>query len=174
MLISQLKAEIFEIEQRDKDYLALRDQLYTIQTKYRHLQDEKLLQDNDFKTRADSNMMTTMSLKKEIDDTRFLLNEKNRSNNDISAEIAATREQVSRREAEIFATQRDVAQKGDNGHALRKELDNASYELAKLKEERSRDAKEIERGRDLNALKTRENTDQDARIKATDYDLYKA
>ena len=43
LLISQLKAEIFEIEQRDKDYLALRDQLYTIQTKYRHLQDEKLL-----------------------------------------------------------------------------------------------------------------------------------
>jgi len=103
--------------------------------------------------------MTMMSLKKEIDDTRFLLNEKNRSNNDLSAEIAATREQISRREAEIFATQRDVAQKSDNGHALRKEIDNSSYELAKLKEERSRDAKEIERGRDLNALKTRENTD---------------
>jgi hypothetical protein len=31
LLISQLKAEIFEIQQRDKDYLALRDQLYTIQ-----------------------------------------------------------------------------------------------------------------------------------------------
>lgn len=30
LLISQLKAEIFEIQQRDKDYLALRDQLYTI------------------------------------------------------------------------------------------------------------------------------------------------
>lgn len=30
LLISQLKAEIFEIQQRDKDYLALRDQLYAI------------------------------------------------------------------------------------------------------------------------------------------------
>ena len=30
LLISQLKAEIFEIQQRDKDYIALRDQLYTI------------------------------------------------------------------------------------------------------------------------------------------------
>ena len=134
LLISQLKAEIFEIEQRDKDYLALRDQLYTIQTKYRHLQDEKLLQDNDFKTRHDSNMLTLQGLKKEIDDTRFLLNEKNRSNNDLQAEIASTREQISRREAEIFASQRDVAQKTDSGHALRKEIDNASYELSKLKE----------------------------------------
>ena len=174
LLISQLKAEIFEIEQRDKDYLALRDQLYSLQTKYRHLQDEKLLQDNDFKTRHDSNVMTLQSLKKEIDDTRFLLNEKNRSNNDLQAEIASTREQISRREAEIFATQRDVAQKTDSGHALRKEIDNASYELAKLKEERARDQDEISRAKDLNSLKTRENTDSDNRIKAVDYDLYKA
>ena len=42
MLISQLKAEIFEIQQRDKDFLALRDQLHSIQSKYRHLQDEKV------------------------------------------------------------------------------------------------------------------------------------
>lgn len=42
LLISQLKAEIFEIQQRDKDFLALRDQLYSIQSKYRHLQDEKV------------------------------------------------------------------------------------------------------------------------------------
>ena len=103
-----------------------------------------------------------------------MLNEKNRSNNDLQAEIASTREQISRREAEIFATQRDVAQKSDSGHALRKEIDNASYELAKLKEERARDQDEIDRSKDLNALKTRENTEQDSRIKATDYDLYKA
>ena len=42
LLISQLKAEIFEIQQRDKDFLALRDQLHSIQSKYRHLQDEKV------------------------------------------------------------------------------------------------------------------------------------
>lgn len=43
LLISQLKAEIFEIQQRDKDFLAMKDQLMNIQSKYRHLQDEKLL-----------------------------------------------------------------------------------------------------------------------------------
>lgn len=67
-----------------------------------------------------------------------------------------------------------MAQKSDGNHALRKEIDNASYELAKLKEERARDQEEIERSKDLNGLKTRENTEQDSRIKATDYDLYKA
>ena len=92
----------------------------------------------------------------------------------MEAEIASTREQISRREAEIFATQRDCAQKTDSGHALRKEIDNASYELNKLKEERARDQEEIARAKDLNAMKTRENSDSDQRIKSTDYELYKA
>lgn len=56
----------------------MRDQLYNVQTKYRHLQDEKLLQDNDFKTRHDSNLITVQGQRKEVDDMRFLLNEKNR------------------------------------------------------------------------------------------------
>jgi len=42
------------------------------------LQDEKLLQEGDLKNRSDGNQMTIMGLKKELDDMRFLLNEKNR------------------------------------------------------------------------------------------------
>lgn len=93
------------------------------------MQDEKLLQDNDFKQRHDANAGTLHMLRKEIDDTRFLLNEKNRHNNDLQGEIAATREQINRREAEIFATQRDIAQKSDHSYALKKEIDNAHFEL---------------------------------------------
>jgi len=118
--------------------------------------------------------VTLSSLKKEIDETRFLLNEKNRANNDLQANIASTREEISRRDGEIFSTQRDVAQKTDLGHGLRKDIDNASFELGKLKDERARDSQEIASLKDLNGLKTRENQDSDARIKATDYDLYKA
>jgi hypothetical protein len=60
------------------------------------------LQDNEFKTRSDSNSISLHGLKKECDDARFLLNDKNRSNNDIQVELAALREQIARREAEIF------------------------------------------------------------------------
>ena len=57
---------------------------------------------------------------------------------------------------------------------LNKEIENASFELAKLKDERARDQDEISRAKDLNAMKCRENSDSDNRIKAQDYDLYKA
>ena len=88
-----------------------------------------MLQDNDFKTRHDSNCITLQALKKENDDARFYLNEKNHSNNNAQAEIAALREQISRREAEIFNSQRDVQQKTDHAYALRKEIDALSFEL---------------------------------------------
>jgi hypothetical protein len=60
-----------------------------------------LLQDNDFKTKHDSNSMTILGLKKELDDLRFLLGEKNRQNSDISQEIVTNREQINRKDHEI-------------------------------------------------------------------------
>ena len=139
MLISQLKAEIFEIQQRDKDFLALRDQLHSIQARHRHLQDEKLMQENDFRNRHDSNRQTVLSLKKEADDLRFHLNEKTRHSNDIHNEISANRDQISRKEVDINSTQRDLSSKSDHSYALRKDIDTLSYEAAKLREEKAKD-----------------------------------
>ena len=48
------------------------------------------------------------------------------------------------------------------------------YELGKLREEKARDQDEINRLRDAVAMKERECQDNDAKIKAVDYDLYKA
>lgn len=57
---------------------------------------------------------------------------------------------------------------------MKKEIDNAHFELSKLKEERNRDQQHIDQLRSLNGLKERENSESDNRIKAADYDLYKA
>lgn len=66
LLISQLKAEIFEIQQRDKDFLALRDQLYSIQSKYRHLQDEKVSVLSAFVASHVSHVVVMPSLNKRV------------------------------------------------------------------------------------------------------------
>lgn len=42
LLISQLKAEIFELKQRERDYGSLRDQMLNLEHKYRSLLDEKV------------------------------------------------------------------------------------------------------------------------------------
>ncbi len=114
-----------------------------------------------------------MGLKKEMDDLRFLLNEKSRQNNDLQADIAAARDQINRKDMEINHIKGDLAAKGDTGFQLRKDIDNLQFEAAKLKEERAKDQDEIERLKDLSNYRARENQDQANRIRAVDYDLLK-
>lgn len=115
-----------------------------------------------------------MGLRKEIDDLRFLLNEKGRNIADLQNEISTNRDQIGRKEIEITSTQRDVAVKSDHGYQLRKDIDNLAYEISKLKEEKLKDQDEIQRLRELSAYRERENDGQSQRIRAVDYDLLKA
>ncbi len=73
-----------------------------------------------------------------------------------------------------MALHREVSIKSDQAYALRKDADNLAYELGKLREEKAKDQDEINRMRDAVAFKERECQDNDAKIKAVDYDLYKA
>lgn len=60
---------------------------------------------------------------------------------------------------EITSTQRDVSSKQDHGYQLKKEIDNLSYEVMKLKEEKGKELDEIQRLRELQSYKERENSD---------------
>ena len=71
------------------------------------------------------------------------MNEKSRVNADYQGEISSNRDQINRKELEITSTQRDIAQKSDNGYQIRKDIDNLTYELNKQKEERLKDLDEL-------------------------------
>lgn len=77
------------------------------------------------------------------------MNEKGRVNGDYQGEISGNRDQINRKELEITSTQRDIAQKSDNGYQIRKDIDNLAYELNKQKEERLKDLDELARLREL-------------------------
>ena len=66
-----------------------------------------------------------------------------------------------------------MGQKSDQGYQLRKEIDNLLFEVSKLKEEKAKDIDEIQRLRELNAYRERENDGQSQKIRATDYELAK-
>ncbi len=62
------------------------------------------MQDNDFRLRHDANGAQMLNLKREIDDCRFVLNEKNRHNNEIQKELATNRDLINRKDIEITNT----------------------------------------------------------------------
>lgn len=131
------------------------------------------MQDNEFRMKHDANTQAIVRLKKECDDLSFLMNEKGRVCADVQQDLGATRDQIARKETDISGLQRDVAQKSDSGYQLRKDIDTLLFEVSKLKEEKAKDLDEIQRLRELNAYRERENDGQGQRIRATDYELAK-
>ena len=121
----------------------------------------------------DANTQAIVRLKKECDDLSFLLNEKGRVVADVQQDLGATRDQIARKEGDISGLQRDVAAKSDMGYQLRKDIDTLLFEVSKLKEEKAKDLDEIQRLRELNAYRERENDGQGQKIRATDYELAK-
>lgn len=109
-----------------------------------------------------------------MDDLRFLLNEKSRAVGDVQGDLGATRDQIARKEVDISGLQRDVAHKADTGYQLRKDIDTLLFEVTKLKEEKAKDIDEIQRLRELNAYRERENEATGQKIRGTDYELAKA
>jgi hypothetical protein len=122
----------------------------------------------------DGNSVTVIGLKKECDDLRFLLNEKGRIVSDVLQDLGGTRDSIARKEVDISGLQRDVAHKADQGYQMRKDIDNLLFEVSKLKEEKSKDIDEIQRLRELNAYRERENDGQGQRIRGTDHELAKS
>ena len=119
-------------------------------------------------------MMTLHGLKKELDDLRFMLNDKNRNNSGLQDQIASLRDQINRKDMEIASAKTDAAAKQDQGFSMRKELDNLEYEVKRLQEEKAKDNDELAKLEDLNNYRGREIADEQARLRAVDYDLLKS
>jgi len=75
---------------------------------------------------------------------------------------------------EIAGAKSDSSQKSDQGFSLRKEIDNLEYEVKRLVEEKQKDQDEMAKLEDLNNYRARENGEQQARMRAIDYDLMKS
>jgi chromosome segregation ATPase len=70
LIISQLKAELFELRRNEKNYEELHAKLNNLEHRYNLLQEEKMMNERDFKTRQEINGKTIGNLKIDIDSLR--------------------------------------------------------------------------------------------------------
>jgi len=70
LIISQLKAELFELRRSEKNYEELHAKLNNLEHRYNLVQEEKLMNEKDFRARQDINGKTIANLKDDIDGLR--------------------------------------------------------------------------------------------------------
>lgn len=138
LLISQIKAEIFELKQNERDYLDLAAQLRSIEHRYNLLQEEKLRAEADFKSRNDINFKTIANLKTDIDTLKSNIAESNIEYQELKAENQAIKEIAEQRDVNIKKLKHEVADSLEQNDVLNQQRRGLESELLSLKEEKRR------------------------------------
>jgi len=138
LLISQIKAEIFELKQNERDYLDLAAQLRNIEHRYNLLQDEKLRAESDFKSRNDINFKTIANLKTDIDTLKSNIAENNIEYQELKAENQAVNDIAEQRDISIRKIKNEIADALEQNDSLNQQRRNLETELSNLREEKRR------------------------------------
>jgi len=138
LLISQIKAEIFELKQNERDYLDLAAQLRNIEHRYNLLQDEKLRAEADFKSRNDINFKTIANLKTDIDTLKSNIAENNIEYQELKAENQAVKDIAEQRDISIRKIKNEIADALEQNDSLNQQRRNLETELSNLREEKRR------------------------------------
>ena len=101
IIISQLKAHIFELELREKDYNILKDRFNQLQCELAQLNDCKLQLECEKKLREDKYNRDISNLQGENENLQLSINEKLSSNKDIFSENNCLEQQIKLKESEI-------------------------------------------------------------------------
>jgi len=170
LLISQIKAEIFELKQNERDYLDLASQLRSIEHRYNLLQEEKLRAEVDFKSRNDINFKTIANLKTDIDTLKSNIAESNIEYQELKAENHAAKDIAEQRDINIRKLKNEVADSLEQNDSLVQQRRDLEAELSAIREEKRRVLAKIDgASNDLDNLNYK-NSELEKIIKELEYD----
>ncbi|CAD8193341.1 unnamed protein product [Paramecium pentaurelia] len=138
LMISQLKAENFELKQNDRDYQELATHLKSLEHRYNMLHEEKMRNEVEFRNRSDQTLKTIANLRNEIDNLKSQLTDKHIENQEMKAENLAFKEITEHRTQENQRVKSDIALLQENNRKLYEEKLRLETELQAAKDERKR------------------------------------
>lgn len=93
-IISQLKADIFEATQVDKQYQQLREYQNSVEDKVRRLEEDLRKADKEFRRKQDKNLAMLKELKLQTDEVQNQLQERRNQGKDVKAQTIFVQQQI--------------------------------------------------------------------------------
>lgn len=135
LVISQLKAELFELRQNERDYNELHSKLNNLEHRYSLLQEEKTLNEREFKNRNELNLRTINNLKADIDTLKQELNVLNADTQDLRFDNQNINEIVNARSSELAQLKAEIADLSDNNSHLSLEKKDLETQISRVRSE---------------------------------------
>ncbi|KAM3147191.1 hypothetical protein pb186bvf_000907 [Paramecium bursaria] len=138
LLISQLKAENFELRQNERDYQELAQHLKSLEHRYNMLHDEKMRNEVEFRNRSDQTLKSVAGLRNENDSLKSQLTEKHIEIQELRAESLAVKEIADHRAQDIQRNKSELQQVTENNRRIYEEKLRQEAEIQTLKDEKRR------------------------------------
>jgi chromosome segregation ATPase len=152
VIISQLKAELFELKQNHKNYQEINTHLTNLEHRHNLLLDEKNRNEREFRARHEANQATILALKGEIDTLKGQLATENLSLNDLKSENYELAEIVDNRSREIKRLKDELNALSDANAQLsdtKKSIENQIYASREDKQALNKELEQVERELDI-------------------------
>ena len=150
VLISQLKAENFELKQKERDYGILNSQLLDLEHRFKLLQEEKARGERDAREREELMLKKADLLQLEVRKQSDTAGDKQRQIKDTEVELNAYKDLVAEKNGDISNLREELARYREDNEILSKEKRNAEADLDVLREGRKAAQGEVERLRAQN------------------------
>jgi len=133
LLISQLRAEILEVKQNEREYFDLSAQLKKLESRYAVLQEDKARGEADFKTRNTINFDTIANLRTDVDTLKATINDTKIEIQELRVENQSAKEAADQKTHEAQHYKAEVAQASDYNTNLSetKRRQEAELEIAR-------------------------------------------
>ena len=71
-----MRQQLYDLKNQERDYRGVHDEIINMENRYKILSDDKVRSDMENRARLDRDMDEIGELRKQIDDLKYLLNEK--------------------------------------------------------------------------------------------------
>ena len=136
LIISQLKADIFELKKNEQECFELSQQIKSLEAKYQSLYEENQRNDAEFKARNEANLKTIANLKSELENLKALARERNLELQELQNDNASLQELAEQKNFEISKIKKEISNGMDENNRLGEDTKRAQNQLNSMKDEK--------------------------------------
>jgi len=170
-LIAELRQQLYDLRNQDRDYRGVNDEIFAMENRYRMLADDRARGEQENRARLDRGSDEVADARKQLDDLKYLLQDKSKQNLDLSDEQARSKRLLDEKYFEAGRLRDESISKGDQCADSRSNLQDLEREIESVKIQRAEMWREITRLKELNENKAREANDQSDKLKNLDFEV---
>lgn len=155
-LIADLRQQLYTLRNQDRDYRGVSDEIFAMENRYRMLSDDKARGEMEHRQRLDRGADEIADARKQLDDLKFLLQDKTRQHAELTDEQARAKRLLDEKYFEAGRLRDESVARGDQVADARAQMQDLERDIESVKVQRAEMWREITRLKELNEAKQHE------------------